>query len=194
MVTVCSQWSCSVVCDSAIPWTVAYQAPPSVEFSRQEYWSGLLFPSPDELPNQRIKPRSPTWQADTLPSELPGKPSSQWNKQNKTKQNKTKLYVWLQNVSVESERRGGEGRRDTPCWLTRLTSGSHISITFGWRLHLTLTFLGYIIISLHMLIPQCSRFSTSLDLMKPRKYRCAMRKTTSKINSVLDHFYSDRLI
>ena len=42
------------------PWTVAYQAPPSVGFSRQEYWSGLPFPSPGDLPNPRIKPGSPT--------------------------------------------------------------------------------------------------------------------------------------
>ena len=55
------------------PWTVAYQAPPSMEFSRQEYWSGLPFPSPGDLPNQGIEPMSPTLQADVLPSELPGK-------------------------------------------------------------------------------------------------------------------------
>ena len=57
----------------AIPWTVAYQAPQSMEFSRQEYWSGLLFPSPGNLPNPGIKPRSPTLQTDTLLSEPPGK-------------------------------------------------------------------------------------------------------------------------
>ena len=50
----------------AIPWTVAYQAPPSMEFSRQEYWSGLPFPSPGDLPDPGIKPRSPTLQADAL--------------------------------------------------------------------------------------------------------------------------------
>ena len=41
------------------PWTVAHQAPPSMEFSRQEYWSGLPFPSPGDLPNPGIKPTSP---------------------------------------------------------------------------------------------------------------------------------------
>ena len=51
------------------PWTVAYQAPPSVGFSRQEYWSGLPFPSPEDLPDPGIKPRSPALQADTLTSE-----------------------------------------------------------------------------------------------------------------------------
>ena len=55
------------------PRTVAYQALPSVEFSRQAYWSGLPFPSPGDLPNPGIKPRSPALQADTLPSQPPGK-------------------------------------------------------------------------------------------------------------------------
>jgi len=59
---------------SAIPWTVARQAPLSMEFSRQEYWSGLPFPFPGDLPNPDIKPRSPTLQADALSSEPPGKP------------------------------------------------------------------------------------------------------------------------
>ena len=54
----------------AVPWTVAYQAPPSMEFSRQDYWSGLPFPSPGDLPNLGIEPRSPALQADALPSEL----------------------------------------------------------------------------------------------------------------------------
>ena len=58
----------------ATPWTVAYQAPPSMEFSRQEYWSGLPFPSPGDLPDPGNKPRSPALQADTLLSEPPGKP------------------------------------------------------------------------------------------------------------------------
>ena len=57
----------------AIPWTVAYQAPPSMEFSRQEYWSGLPFLSPGELPDSGIKPGSPALQAGALPSEPPGK-------------------------------------------------------------------------------------------------------------------------
>ena len=51
------------------PWMVAYQAPPSIEFSRQEYWSGLPFPSPGGLPNPGIEPGSSPLQADTLPSE-----------------------------------------------------------------------------------------------------------------------------
>ena len=58
----------------ATPWTVAYQAPSSMGFSRQEYWSGLPFPSPENLPNPGIEPESPALQADTLTSEPPGKP------------------------------------------------------------------------------------------------------------------------
>ena len=61
----------------ATPWTVAYQAPQSMEFFRQEYWSGLPFPSPGDLPDPGIEPRSPAWQADALPSEPPGKPQNQ---------------------------------------------------------------------------------------------------------------------
>ena len=57
----------------ATPWTVAYQAPPSMGLSRQQCWSGLPFPSPGDLPDPGIKPGSPTLQADALPSEPPGK-------------------------------------------------------------------------------------------------------------------------
>ena len=55
--------------DSVTLWTVAYQAPPSMGFSRQEYWSGFLFPSPGGLPYPGIKPKSPALQADALTSE-----------------------------------------------------------------------------------------------------------------------------
>ena len=55
------------------PCIVAHQVPLSMEFSRQEYWSGLSFPSPRDLLDPGIEPRSPTLQADSLPSEPPGK-------------------------------------------------------------------------------------------------------------------------
>ena len=60
----------------ATPWTIAYQAPLSMEFSREEYWSGLPFPSQGELPDPGIERRSPALQAEVLPSEPPGKPDS----------------------------------------------------------------------------------------------------------------------
>ena len=56
------------------PCTVAYQAPQFMEFSRQEYWNGLPFPSPQDFPNPGIEPRSPALQTDTLPSEPQGSP------------------------------------------------------------------------------------------------------------------------
>ena len=57
----------------ATPWTVALQAPLSMGFSRQEYWSGLPFLSPGDLSDPGIKPRSPALQVDYLSSEPPGK-------------------------------------------------------------------------------------------------------------------------
>ena len=63
--------SCPTLCDL---WTIAHQAPLSMGFSRQEYWCGLPFPSPGDLPDPGIEPRSPTMQADALTSAPPGKP------------------------------------------------------------------------------------------------------------------------
>ena len=54
--------SCPTLCD---PWTVTHQAPPSMGFSRQEYWSGLPFPSPEDLPGPGIEPGSPISQVDS---------------------------------------------------------------------------------------------------------------------------------
>ena len=84
------KWKCSPLSHVrlfATPRTVvACQAPSSMEFSRQEYWRGLPFPSPGDLSDPGIKPGSPTLQADSLPSEPPGKPDFlKW---------KT-LYLWV---------------------------------------------------------------------------------------------------
>ena len=68
---------CSVMSDSATLWTVAHQAPLSMGFSRQKYWSGLPCPPPGDLPNTGIKPTSPVspaLQVDSLPTEPLGKP------------------------------------------------------------------------------------------------------------------------
>ena len=65
-------WSCDQL--FVILWTVAHQAPLSMGFSRQEYWRGLPFPSPEDLPNTMIEPGCPTVQAGSLPSEPPEKP------------------------------------------------------------------------------------------------------------------------
>ena len=58
----------------AIPWTIACQAPLSMEFSRQEQWRGMSFLPPEDLPDPGVEPRSSAWQTDSLPSELPRKP------------------------------------------------------------------------------------------------------------------------
>jgi len=62
------------------PWIAAHQAPPSMGFSRQEYWSGLLFPSPGDLPDPGIESRSPALWADALTSEPPGISSKRKNR------------------------------------------------------------------------------------------------------------------
>ena len=69
-----SHFSCVQLCGT--PQTAAHQAPLSLGFSRQEYWSGLPFPSPGDLPNPGIEPGSPALQADSLLSEPPGKPNN----------------------------------------------------------------------------------------------------------------------
>ena len=69
--SLCAQL-CPTLCDPMD--CIVHQAPLSMEFFRQEYWRELRFPSPGDLPDPGIKPRSPALQADALPSEPPGKP------------------------------------------------------------------------------------------------------------------------
>ena len=71
VVNVLATQSCLTLCD---PMNCSLLVPLSMGFLRQEYWSWQLFPSPEDLPNPEIKPGSPTWQADSLLSEPPGKP------------------------------------------------------------------------------------------------------------------------
>ena len=66
-------WACSVVSDSATPWTVAHQDPLSMDFSRQEHWSEVTFPTPGDLPNPGIQPKSPELAGGVFTAELPGK-------------------------------------------------------------------------------------------------------------------------
>ena len=58
------------------PWTIAHHAPLSMELSKQDYWSGMPFPFPGDLPDPGIKPKSSALKADSLPSEPPGKPKN----------------------------------------------------------------------------------------------------------------------
>ena len=89
-----AQWLSCVQLFEA-PWTVACQTPPPMEFSRQEYWSGLPFPSPGDLPNpgMEMEPRSPALQANSLPAELPGKPMVYFSS----------LQIWLSIKSTDSK-------------------------------------------------------------------------------------------
>ena len=81
------------------PWAIAYQAPPSMGFSRQEYWSGLLFPSPGDLPDPEIKPGSPMLWADTWPSDPPGKP---FHSLEPGKHSQSKSFILLLSASKSS--------------------------------------------------------------------------------------------
>ena len=76
-------------------WTVAHQAPLSMGFSRQEYWSGLPFPSQGQFPDTGIKTWSPTLQADSLLTELPGKPPPPPNRQSTVLFLVAQLYLTL---------------------------------------------------------------------------------------------------
>ena len=107
------------------PWTIAYQGPLSMGFSRQGYWSGLPFPSPGDLPNPGIEPRSPTLQADALPLRREEKWSGQgmcpWEGTQRKRDYKSGQPPWR--VSGGSSQRVGipdlgphvEGK---PPWLT----------------------------------------------------------------------------
>ena len=83
----------------AIPWTVVYKAPLSLEFPRQEYWNGLPFPSPGDLPNSGVEPGSPALQTDTLPSEPPGKPYTAKETKNKQKAIYGMRVIFANNVT-----------------------------------------------------------------------------------------------
>ena len=95
-------WWNNCVCESlshvwlfAIPWTVtAHQPPLSMEFSRQEYWSELPFPSLGDLPGPGIKPRSPALQADSLPSKQPGSLRKYYSAINRNRLGTHKQHSW----------------------------------------------------------------------------------------------------
>ena len=98
----------------ATPWTIAYQASPSLGFSRQEYWSGLPFPSPGDLPNPEIEPGSPVLQADALPSEPPGKSSP---RKRNTKKKNVCLRRSYKSLRKEEKWKAKKKGKDTPIWM-----------------------------------------------------------------------------
>ena len=84
--------------------TIAHQTLLSMEFSRQEYWNGLLFPSPEDLPYSGIEPGSPTLQADSLPSEPPGKPYCLFTKKTILSYEAYMfVFIWLESYKILRE-------------------------------------------------------------------------------------------
>ena len=131
-------WKCeslSCVWLFVTPWTVAHQAPLSIGFSRQEYWSGQPFPSLGHLPNPGIKPGSPTLQVDSFPSGPPGKPI------------KNTLWFFMsdyahhheiQKILITKKKHGQQrGNWDTALWHRRQRCGGRIrrqgSLTAGMQ-------------------------------------------------------------
>ena len=88
----------------ATPWTVARQAPLSMGFSRQESWSGLPFPSPGDLPDPGIKPRSPAFQAAALTSEPPGKPQKVYTAQRSRTVTTCNEMIYIEKSKVSTEK------------------------------------------------------------------------------------------
>ena len=101
----------------ATPWIVPFQALPSMGFSRQEYWSGLPFPSPGDLPNPRIEPGSPALQTDALPSEPPAN-EMRWNQKRREQASQLSLpyvrsTVWIAQRCSWSYTEKRRGRKET---------------------------------------------------------------------------------
>ena len=84
-------------------------------FSRQEYWSGLPFPSPGDLPNAEIKPGSPTLQADALPSEPTEEPNQGKEEKQKAKEKKKDIHLSFKHLNAEFQR---IARRDKKAFLS----------------------------------------------------------------------------
>ena len=108
------------------PWTVAYQAPPSMGFSKKEYWSGLPFPSPGDLPDPGIEARSPALQADVSPSEPPGKPDNHDGKGYLKKE-----YIYAPWYWGRLRARGQGSGRGWYSWIASPTQGTWVEWTPG---------------------------------------------------------------
>ena len=137
----------SVVSNSMWPHGVALQAPLSMGFSRQEFWGGLPFPSPGDLPNPRIEPKSPTLQADCLPSEPRGKPGHYHSAACSPPRSRTRLptlFMQVRNLLGE-------------CFVTS-TWLSHLSFLFIVSL-ITFTALLYFLLLIKWVLPSaCVNF------------------------------------
>ena len=112
------------------PCTVAHQAPLSIEFSRQEYWSGLPFPSPGDLPDPEIQPGSPELKAVSLPSESTGKP----RQVQKTKPMRKALW-WAAEWSLilSDSWKGWSRRKVVEFLMVRPILTPSLVVPNGWR-------------------------------------------------------------
>ena len=105
----------------ATPWTIAHQTPLSFGFYRQEYWSGLPFPSPGDLSNPRMEPGSPALQADALPSEPPGKTHTHTHTHKKMEVFRVCHYCFLAIFDVFSMKHTAQTLNHLPAmWETQL--------------------------------------------------------------------------
>ena len=117
-------------------WTIAHQAPLSIGFPRQEYWSGLPFPSPGDLPDPEIEPRSSALQVDSLPSEPPGKLSDMMKKSNRQakvkriQHHQTSFTINAKGTSPDRKhKRRKRPTQDKPKAIKKLVIGSYILIS-----------------------------------------------------------------
>ena len=111
--------SCPTLCDS---WTVAHQAPLSMEFSRQEYWTGLPCPSLGDRPDPGIKFEAPALQTDSVPSEPPGEPLRRQKRDQKHSRRESNLCKDSKSSVILLE-----GKEDSDIWRSR-------SWGAGWEL------------------------------------------------------------
>ena len=106
---------------------MAYKAPLSMEFSRQEYWSGFPFPSPGDLPGPGIEPGSPTLQADALLCEPPGKPEELYKKDHNDPDNHDGVITHLETDILECEVKGALESITT----NRASGGDRIPVSYS---------------------------------------------------------------
>ena len=106
-------------CDSQ---TVAHQAPLSMDFSRQEYWSRLPFPSPGGLPDPEIELRSPALQACSLPTEPPGKPHQTGDKNQRYNNSSKCHFLKMSNEMPTPQALPSGHHRAVPGFILRLLS------------------------------------------------------------------------
>ena len=133
----------------ATPCTIACQAPPSMGFSRQEYWSVLPFPSPGGLPDPGIESGSPTLQTDSLPSEPSGKPI-----QCQVNSNTAELSVCVQNRAMSILWNNYLLLGHSKDWLDRLLLEKLVSSQPLGRLESALFFLLYWVPSIQGALPK----------------------------------------